>query len=195
MSAEIFVVPFSGKVIFFLAWSYANTYLLETSKSPWSFLFTVAFFTSGAGSIALEYAIGKANPEDLKPSEIRLLPGLPDDVALTPSDLKRRPPDHPPPLIGGGPAPDVGAWPRMRGPPKPGDHPPFLEHARKTNATMINTCDDLERPFIEYIAKQTGKPIWGVGPLRPSIIGNPQALSFTTGWFERIDSPMPLRMK
>ncbi|KAK4252665.1 hypothetical protein QN277_014410 [Acacia crassicarpa] len=128
---------------------------------------TVAFFTSGAGSIALEYAIGKVNPEDLKPSEIRLLPGLPDDVALTPSDLKRRPSDHPPPLVGGGPPPDVGAGPRMRGPPKPGDHPPFLEHARKTNATMINTCDDLERPFIEYIAKQTGKPVWGVGPLVP----------------------------
>ncbi|XP_054824125.1 scopoletin glucosyltransferase-like [Prosopis cineraria] len=127
---------------------------------------TVAFFTSGACSAALEYAIWKAHPEDLKPDEIRLLPGLPDDVALASSDLKRRP-HGPPPLDGGGPPPDVRAGPRMKGPPKPGEQPPWLEDARKTNAMMINTCDDLERPFIEYIAKQTGKPVWGVGPLLP----------------------------
>ncbi|XP_028759487.1 scopoletin glucosyltransferase-like [Neltuma alba] len=127
---------------------------------------TVAFFTSGACSAALEYAIWKANPEDIKPGEIRLLPGLPDDVALASSDLKRRP-HGPPPPDDGGPPLDIGAGPRMRGPPKPGDQPPWLEDARKTNAMMINTCDDLERPFIEYIAKQTGKPVWGVGPLLP----------------------------
>lgn len=32
---------------------------------------------------------------------------------------------------------------------------------------MINTCDELERPFIEYLAGQIGKPVWGVGPLLP----------------------------
>lgn len=42
-----------------------------------------------------------------------------------------------------------------------------MEEVRETIALMINTCDDLERPFIEYIANHIKKPVWGVGPLLP----------------------------
>lgn len=34
-------------------------------------------------------------------------------------------------------------------------------------ALLFNTCDDLERPFLEYVAKESNKPVWGVGPLLP----------------------------
>ncbi|KAI4327986.1 hypothetical protein L6164_020386 [Bauhinia variegata] len=152
---------------------------------------TVAFFTSGACSAALEYATWKAHPEDIKPGETRLLPGLPEEMALTYSDLKRKPhgpPPHiaggqPPPFagglpppFGGGPppgagtgfhAPPGGAGRRKMGPPGPGDQPPWVEDVSEAIALMLNTCEELERPFIEYIANQIGKPVWGVGPLLP----------------------------
>ncbi|PRQ56576.1 putative hexosyltransferase [Rosa chinensis] len=32
---------------------------------------------------------------------------------------------------------------------------------------MFNTCDYLERPFIDYMTEQMGIPTWGVGPLLP----------------------------
>ncbi|XP_061343056.1 UDP-glycosyltransferase 89B2-like [Gastrolobium bilobum] len=135
---------------------------------------TVAFFTSGACSAALELATWKAHPLDLKPGEIRLLPGLPEDVALTYSDLKRRRHDPPPPPLGGEPPhhgggagfPPAPGGPGM-GPPKFGEQPPWVEEVRETVALVINTCDDLERPFIDYIADHIGKPVWGVGPLLP----------------------------
>ncbi|GLT91290.1 hypothetical protein SLE2022_091850 [Rubroshorea leprosula] len=147
---------------------------------------TIEFFTSGACSSALEHAMWKAHPLDVKPGETRLLPGLPDEMGLTVSDLKRRP--HGPPGGRGGPggpepgfppgppgAPGSGfpagppgaARPRRWGPPKPGDQPPWMEEVEDSIALLINTCDDLERPFIEYLANQIGKPVWGVGPLLP----------------------------
>ena len=136
---------------------------------------TVAIFTSGACSAALEYASWKARTEDMKPGEIRLLPGLPEEMALTYSDLKRRPHNPPPPSGGGPPPPLGGAHPFGGGPPpfpgagfpKLGDMPRWLEETKGTIALMINTCDDLERPFINYIANQIEKPVWGVGPLLP----------------------------
>ncbi|XP_059441623.1 zeatin O-glucosyltransferase-like [Corylus avellana] len=181
---------------------------------------TVAFFTSGACSAAMEYATWKANPEDIRPDEVRLLPGLPEDMALTYLDLKRRPhgPPRPPPDSGGPPGlgagfpppdsggppgmgsgfpppdsggppgmgsgfppPDIGGPPglgagfppppglgsKKMGPPEPGNQPPWMEEAGFAIALLINTCDDLERAFIDYIAHQIGKPVWGVGPLLP----------------------------
>ncbi|KAM1033907.1 hypothetical protein ACFX2A_038233 [Malus domestica] len=197
---------------------------------------TVAFFTSGACSAAMEYAMWKAQPLDIKSDETRLLPGLPEEMALTLSDVKRQsrgPPPHghgggpptgpgagfpPPPGHGGGsitgpaagfppqpsqgvggfppfgpnagmplpgqdavgfppfgpghgmPPPDPplnGPGPGRRGPPQPGGKPPWTEDADRSIALMINTCDDLERPFLKYIADQIGKPVWGVGPLLP----------------------------
>ncbi|KAJ0111740.1 hypothetical protein Patl1_03648 [Pistacia atlantica] len=143
---------------------------------------TIGFFTSGACSAAMEYATWKAHPEDLKPGEIRLLPGLPEEMALTESDLKRKPHGPPGGMLGppGGPGPFPGAGPRpgfpgppgapgpkMMGPPRPGQQPPWVEEVAGSIALMLNTCDDLERPFIKYLADQTGKPVWGVGPLLP----------------------------
>nr|AGU14123.1 UDP-glycosyltransferase [Cicer arietinum] len=122
---------------------------------------TVAFFTSGACSAAMEVAIWKAHPLDMKPDEIRFLPGLPEDMAVTYSDLKRRHHDHHPP------PPPRGLGPRKMGPPKLGEQPSWLDEIRETIGLMINTCDDLERPFIDYIANHVGKPVWGVGPLLP----------------------------
>ncbi|CAK7356014.1 unnamed protein product [Dovyalis caffra] len=146
---------------------------------------TIGFFTSGACSAAMEYAMWKVNLEDLKPGEIRLLPGLPQEMALTDSDLKSRPhrPHGPPggrggpPGLGGPPGP-MGGFPRppggidppkMMGPPKPGAPPPWLEEVKGSIAYMINTCDDLEHPFIQYLAVQIEKPIWSVGPLLPEL--------------------------
>ncbi|XP_062073382.1 UDP-glycosyltransferase 73C13-like [Humulus lupulus] len=148
---------------------------------------TIGFFTSGACSAAMEHALWKAHPIDLKPGEVRLLPELPEEMAVTYFDTKRRahePPGPPPPLFGAGyhgpimggthgpsgppPPPHSGrAGPRQRGPPKHGGQPPWVEGLEGSIALMINTCDDLERPFIENIAKQMGRPVWGVGPLLP----------------------------
>lgn len=144
---------------------------------------TVAFFTSGACSMAMEYACWKAQPIDIKPGEVHLLPGLPEEMGLTYSDTKQRPhgpPGPQPPQLGAGHPGPLGSAPRpgppppfhgpgtqRRGPPKPGGQPPWLEEVKGSIAVMINTCDELERPFIEYLAGQIGKPVWGVGPLLP----------------------------
>ncbi|XP_059442455.1 scopoletin glucosyltransferase-like [Corylus avellana] len=136
---------------------------------------TVAFFTSGACSAAMDYATWKAHPEDIRPDEVRLLPGLPEDMALTYLDLKRRPhgPPRPPPDNGGAPGlgagfpPPPGLGSKKMGPPKPGKQPMWMEAAEVAITLLINTCDDLERAFIDYITHQIGKPVWGVGPLMP----------------------------
>lgn len=177
---------------------------------------TVAIFTSGACSAAMEYAMWKAQPLDIKSGETRLLPGLPEEMALTLSDLNQHSREPPPPNHGGSPPPGAGAgfpppgpppsghsdgpplslggnfpphglpppsgpgvdFPppgppfdgpgqQRRGPPTPGGRPRWVDDADRSIALMINTCDDLERPFIEYLAKQIGKPVWGVGPLLP----------------------------
>ncbi|XP_011028075.1 PREDICTED: UDP-glycosyltransferase 73B4-like isoform X3 [Populus euphratica] len=143
---------------------------------------TVGFFTSGACSAALEYAAWKGRVEELKPGEIRLLPGLPKEMALADSDLKSRPHRPPggrggPPGLGG-PAGQMGGFPRppgdmgppeMMGPPKLGGPPPWLDEVKGSIAYMINTCDDLERPFIQYLTDQVEKPVWGIGPLLPEL--------------------------
>ncbi|GMY29577.1 scopoletin glucosyltransferase-like [Fagus crenata] len=146
---------------------------------------TVAFFTSGACSAAMEYATWKTHTEDLKPGEVCLLPGLPEDMAVTYSDLKRRPHGHgppgppgPPPPSSGGPGGPPGFGPggppgfgpgskKMGPPPQPGFQPPWLTEVEGVIALLINTCEDLEGPFIHYISNQIGKPVWGVGPLLP----------------------------
>ncbi|XAR69175.1 Flavonol 3-O-glucosyltransferase [Bertholletia excelsa] len=143
---------------------------------------TVAFFTSGACSAAMEYASWKAQAKDMKPGEIRVLPGLPEDMALTYSDMKRRP-HGPPHMGGGGPPPHGPGGPggpplgpggappgpggQKFGPPEPGGRPPWVDEVDGSIALLINTCDDLEHPFMNYVAEQIGKPVWGVGPLLP----------------------------
>ncbi|XP_075640970.1 scopoletin glucosyltransferase-like [Castanea sativa] len=136
---------------------------------------TVGFFTSGACSAAIECATWKSHKEldTIKPGETRLLPGLPEDMAISYSDLKRRPhgppggpPPGPPPPLSGGPRPFIGG-PKKMGPPKPGSQPMWVEEVEGVITLLINTCDDLESPFIRYISDQVGKPVWGVGPLLP----------------------------
>ncbi|KAJ8754386.1 hypothetical protein K2173_002837 [Erythroxylum novogranatense] len=149
---------------------------------------TIGFFTSGACSAAMEYAMWKAKVKELKPGEVCLFDGLPEDMALSDLDLKWRHRDHPgggvpppPPggLIGAPPPPPgglIGAPPPPPGglmgapplgPPRQGDRPPWLEAAEGSIAFMYNTCDELESEFLRYIADQTAKPVWGVGPLLP----------------------------
>ncbi|GKU95877.1 hypothetical protein SLEP1_g9178 [Rubroshorea leprosula] len=126
---------------------------------------TVGFFTSGACSAAMEYATWKAQVQDIKPGEVRSLPGLPEEMAITISDLKRRslgpPRGHGGPPAGG----ELGSKPRRRGPAGPGEHPSWVDETSDSIALVINTCYDLERLFIDYLARETGKPVWAVGPL------------------------------
>ena len=72
---------------------------------------TIGFFTSGACS-ALWNTTCMDGVVDIKPRETRLLPGLPEEMALTGSDLKYGPPTGPPPGLWGSGFPC--------GPPGPG---------------------------------------------------------------------------
>ncbi|XP_043696391.1 UDP-glycosyltransferase 73B5-like isoform X2 [Telopea speciosissima] len=137
----------------------------------------ISFFTSGACSAAMEYATWKLQPLPEKPAPglTIALPGLPEDMSLTFSDLTQS--DHPPPPHDHGSLPPhhhpgggggVGGFPPPPGPPPtPGHRPPWVSETKDSLALLINTCDDLERPFIEYVSNQMGKPVWGVGPLLP----------------------------
>ncbi|KAI3453872.1 hypothetical protein Pfo_010536 [Paulownia fortunei] len=122
-----------------------------------------SFFTSGACSTAIEYAAWKAHVDDMGPNETRILSGLPESMALSYSDLKRR--DHRRHEHGGGKGGKPGGM--NFGPPKPGHPPPWMDEAEGSIALLINTCDDLEGPFLEYLEGQIGKPVFGVGPLLP----------------------------
>ncbi|CAA7406492.1 unnamed protein product [Spirodela intermedia] len=189
----------------------------------------VSFFTSSGCAAALEHAASKLSEEDLGPEGTLAVPGLPEDMALTASDLRQDPPPHggpslpwgpsdggsappfwPPPPHGSPPSPrghsDGGSalpfWPPpppqfqqghfpSRPPPQQGAAPPpplmppcadgvpvaqgggrgpqrGLGETSRVAALLFNTCDAVERPFLEYIAKESGKPVWGVGPLLPS---------------------------
>ncbi|XP_059660067.1 probable UDP-glucosyl transferase 73B6 [Cornus florida] len=133
---------------------------------------TVTFITSGACWAAIQHAVWKVQPDDMKPGEIRSLPGLPEEMVLKYSDLKQR--RHwmfPAPHGGVGPKPMTGprdgGSKRPRGPPFPGEPARWVAEVESSIAILINTCDDLERPFLDYITNLTGKPVWGVGPLLP----------------------------
>lgn len=128
---------------------------------------TVTFITSGACWAAVQHAAYVVRPDDMKPGEVRALPGLPNEMVLSYSDLKQR--RHWMPSNrggrGGGRGPG-GSGPQM-GPPLPGQPAPWVEEVKSSVALLINTCDDLERPFLDYVANLTGRPVWGIGPLLP----------------------------
>ncbi|CAI0413353.1 unnamed protein product [Linum tenue] len=134
----------------------------------------IGFFTSGACSAAMEHAMWKAGSADLGEigNESRLLPGLPDHMAVTGSDLKRRPFGHsgrrhpsPPPPESELPKPHMGR--RRKGPPAPGDQPHWFQEMDGFAQYLYNTCHELEAPFIEYLNEAFGKPVRAVGPLLP----------------------------
>ncbi|XP_030474429.1 UDP-glycosyltransferase 73B3-like [Syzygium oleosum] len=137
---------------------------------------TVGFFTSGGCSAAMDLAAWKGSPLDIEPGETRLLPGLPEEMGLTVSDLKRRT------SVarlrkwgqqqGHGAGSDTGPGSSrplgLGGPPRmPGEKPYWVDPTESSIALVINTCHDLEGPFLDYLANQVGKPVWGVGPLLP----------------------------
>ncbi|KAI6706804.1 hypothetical protein NL676_009766 [Syzygium grande] len=130
---------------------------------------TVTFITSGACWAAVQHAAYVVRPDDMKPGEARALPGLPNEMVLSYSDLKQR--RHWMPSNrgggGGGGGRDPGGSRTQMGPPLPGQPAPWVEEVQSSVALLINTCDDLERPFLDYMANLTGKPVWGVGPLLP----------------------------
>ncbi|KAK9219581.1 hypothetical protein WN943_008227 [Citrus x changshan-huyou] len=113
----------------------------------------VSLFTFGACAAAMEWAAWKLDATDIKPGETRLIPGLPEEMALTYSDVRRK-----------SSVPSRGG---RGGPPKPGDKPPWVPEIEGSIALMFNTCDDLDGLFIKYMADQIGIPAWGVGPLLP----------------------------
>lgn len=128
----------------------------------------ISFFTFGACAAAMEWGAWKAQAGDVKLGEIRFVPGLPEEMGLNYWDLKRRPFGGPPrggPPGGGGGGPNRP--PGGGGPPKPGERPPWIPEVEGSIALMFNTCDDLERPFIDYMTSQMEMPAWGVGPLLP----------------------------
>ncbi|XP_061988468.1 probable UDP-glucosyl transferase 73B6 [Rosa rugosa] len=142
----------------------------KTQEVFWKFgIPTVVFITSGAAWAAIQHAVWVVRPDDMKPGEARALPGLPENMVITYSDLKQRrpwipsPPPHKTPSHSGGP----GGMKPPRGPPLPGEPAPWVEEVKSSSAILINTCDDLERPFLDYVSDLTGKPVWGVGPLLP----------------------------
>ncbi|XP_073144467.1 UDP-glycosyltransferase 89A2-like [Henckelia pumila] len=126
------------------------------------------FFTSGAVSTAMEYAAWKANADDMKPGETRLLTGLPDCVALRYADTRRRD-HHRGPRGGVGESDHRGPVGRNGfGHREPGQAPRWLEEIDDFKALLINTCHDLEGPFLDYLANQIDTvPVLGIGPLLP----------------------------
>ncbi|GLJ32959.1 hypothetical protein SUGI_0663680 [Cryptomeria japonica] len=147
----------------------------------------VSFFTSGACSLAFEYAIWKHGDQVEETKEPFAVPGFPDSMTVTPSDTRHRAPSGPPPDGGGrgGPPPGRGRRggpPGHRGrgrgggpppPPAPDDHgshrnPPWMNGLKDSHGALVNTCRDLESPFMDYVIKETQKPAWAVGPLLPS---------------------------
>ena len=86
----------------------------------------------------MEFGSWKAQVGQFNPGEkARLIPGLPEEMAITPSDLKRKPlgPALGPPR--GGP-PGGGGGRGGGGPPKPGDRPPWVPEVEGTIALMFN---------------------------------------------------------
>lgn len=108
-----------------------------------------------------------------------IIPGLPEEMAVSHSELKRwahHHPDPPGPTLKGphgpgvmgpppGPRPDGPHGPALMGPPTLGQKPPWVDEVAGTVAVFINTCQELEGSFLDYLANQLGKPVWGVGPL------------------------------
>ncbi|KAG0449926.1 hypothetical protein HPP92_027033 [Vanilla planifolia] len=114
---------------------------------------SVSFFTSSAISSAVEHAISQIEPAiDPLPTTV---PGLPEDVVLTAFDVAQK--DHHrgyPPF---GPSGKDGRSPRRRD----------ITSTNGAVGLIMNTCVDLEGPFLEYVARVARKPVWAVGPLLP----------------------------
>ncbi|KAG6399430.1 hypothetical protein SASPL_140911 [Salvia splendens] len=129
----------------------------------------VSFFTSGACAAAMEYAAWKAHVDNIGPDPARMLPGLPDSMALSYSDTRRQ--DRRRHELGGGRGRGRGGGRGSDGAnfgrPRLGQHARWMDETEGSTALLINTCDALESPFLEYLTGQAEKPVFGVGPLLP----------------------------
>lgn len=134
----------------------------------------------------------KGKVSELKPGESRVLPGLPDEMAVSYEEANAKPrdmpPGGPPPggpgfpiggpppngpgfspidiMPGAGPAGHFGNEGKFKGPPRSGQ-PMWLQEREGSVAILMNTCSELEGVFLDYVAAQLGIPVWGVGPLLP----------------------------
>ncbi|XP_065874314.1 UDP-glycosyltransferase 89B2-like [Euphorbia lathyris] len=115
----------------------------------------ISLFTFGAAAAAMEWGAWKVNAGEIGEGESRMIPGLPEVMVIRDLDLRRK--------TSGG-----------RGPPKPGDRPPWVPQIEGAVGLMFNTCDDLESVFIRYMEDQLGLPAWGVGPLLPERYWQPE---------------------
>ncbi|XP_052170090.1 scopoletin glucosyltransferase-like [Diospyros lotus] len=106
----------------------------------------VSFFTFGASAAAMEWGAWKSDAHSMNPGEARPIAGLPPEMRLNYLDVQSR-----------------------RGGPKPGYQPPWVPMIEGSVGLMFNTCDDLERPFLDYLSDQIGLPVWAVGPLLPEL--------------------------
>ncbi|KAL3500074.1 hypothetical protein ACH5RR_039167 [Cinchona calisaya] len=142
----------------------------------------VSFFTSGACSAAMGFASWKAQVGDMKPDEIRKFDGLPEEMELSYSDIKRQERHRsyrsgvkeggqntrPSGVKFGRPDGINGPHGEMRfGAPGPGNRSRWLDETESSTAMLFNTCNDLEYRFLKYITDQIDKPVYGVGPLLP----------------------------
>ncbi|CAM9002452.1 unnamed protein product [Rhodiola kirilowii] len=137
-----------------------DTMLSSTRAVFWKFgIETVTFFTSGACSPAVDLCAWKAGVKEseIKPGETLVLPGLPDEMSLSFSDFKRKPP----------PGFERGPPPSGNRPPELGEEPKWMREVKGSIGLMVNTCDELEGQFLGYLSKNLDLPVWGVGPLMP----------------------------
>lgn len=109
----------------------------------------VSFFTFGSCAAAMEWGTWKSQAKVGSPKGVHTIPGLPKEMYLTYSDFTR----HSKRASGTG------------CPPRPGDQPPWVPLIEGSIGLMFNTCDDLEHPFIDYVADQTAMQTFAVGPL------------------------------
>ncbi|KAL9269223.1 UDP-glycosyltransferase 73C4-like protein [Drosera capensis] len=135
----------------------------------------VAFFTSGACSAAMEYGGWKERVGELRPNETRVvIPRLGDKMGITYEEIQRPARRGPNLGRGGRRGRGGGGGGRMRpfgagfrGPPGPGHRPMWVDEVEGAAGILMNTCHELEGPFLDYVAEEIGKPVWGVGPLLP----------------------------
>ncbi|XP_071702162.1 probable UDP-glucosyl transferase 73B6 [Rutidosis leptorrhynchoides] len=89
--------------------------------------------------------------------------GPPDGPRSGPPDGMRSGPPHA--MRGGGRGGGRGG--RGGGRPDPDAKPRWVDEVDGSVALLFNTCDNLERVFIDYMAEETKLPVYGVGPLLP----------------------------
>ncbi|KAF7849561.1 hypothetical protein BT93_L0643 [Corymbia citriodora subsp. variegata] len=129
----------------------------------------ISFFTFGSRAAAMGLGWSRAQVSDTQHSGARLIRGLPEEMAVPYSDLKREPSGPP---RGGPPGPSRRPGGGGGGPPKPGIEPTWVQKVKGSIGLMFNTCADLEHPFLDYMGNQMEMPVWGVGPLLPEQFWN-----------------------